>query len=279
MTVRPVVLTIAGSDTSAGAGIQADLKTCAALGAYGLSVTTALTSQNTRGVSEVYLPPAHVITSQLTAVFEDFAIGAVKIGMLGNAEIVASVVKALKHWHPQWIVLDTVMLSKHGISLLSPEAITILRTELLPLVDLVTPNLYELAMLLGCEVAKTFEEMQSQGQQLLARGARQVLVKGGHLENEAHCRDCLVSQAGSVWFSSPRIKLGNPHGTGCTLSSAIAALRTQRPDWHSAIADAKDYLTNILTASIDFKINVYNREGISILDHFCFLLKKVNIKD
>ncbi len=174
MTLSPIphALTIAGSDSGGGAGIQADLKAFSALGAYGASAITALTAQNTRGVSAVHAPEAAFVTAQLDAVFEDIRIDAVKIGMLANAAIVEAVAAALARHAPPFVVLDTVMISKSRHALLAPEAVAALRDRLLPLADLVTPNLPEAAALLGCEEAADEAQMVEQGRALLARGAR-----------------------------------------------------------------------------------------------------------
>lgn len=264
------VLTIAGSDSSGGAGIQADLKTFSALGVYGASVVTALTAQNTHGVRAVHAPGSAFVTAQLDAVFEDVRIDAVKIGMLANAEIVRAVAAALRRYRPARIVLDTVMLSKNGHALLSPEAVATLREELLPLAGLVTPNLDEAAALLGAD-ARAIDEagMRQQGEALRALGARAVLMKGGHLGG-AESPDWLIDETGAHRLGAERIDVKQTHGTGCTLSAAIAALIALRPeplersDWLAAVTDAKAYLVGALRESTRLQVGT----GIGPLHHF-----------
>jgi hydroxymethylpyrimidine/phosphomethylpyrimidine kinase len=256
-------LTIAGSDSSGGAGIQADLKTFSALGAYGASVITALTAQNTRGVTAVHAPPADFVRAQLDAVFDDIRIDAVKIGMLANAAIVRAVAAALRLYQPAHIVLDTVMISKSQHALLAPDAVAALRDELMPLCDLLTPNLPEAAALLGELPATDEAGMVRQGQALHLLGARAVLVKGGHLGGQ-HSPDWLIDAQGKARLGAARVPVTNTHGTGCTLSSAIAALRPQRPDMASAVNDAKAYLTNALTQSTRLSVG----QGVGPVHHF-----------
>ncbi|GAB3628552.1 bifunctional hydroxymethylpyrimidine kinase/phosphomethylpyrimidine kinase [Pandoraea terrae] len=259
----PIALTIAGSDSSGGAGIQADLKTFSALGAYGASVITALTAQNTRGVTDIHTPPAQFVTAQLDAVFQDLDVDAVKLGMLGNADIVHAVAAALRRYKPRYVVLDTVMLSKSGHALLLPDAVAALRDELLPLADLITPNLPEAGALLGVASAEDEAAMTEQAQALRQLGARNVLVKGGHLSS-AESPDWLVSDAGVTRFHAPRIAAHNTHGTGCTLSAALAALRPRREDWPSTVRDAKAYLNGALAASDRLHVG----HGIGPVHHF-----------
>jgi hydroxymethylpyrimidine/phosphomethylpyrimidine kinase len=260
----PNVLTIAGSDSGGGAGIQADLKAFSALGVYGASVITALTAQNTRGVTAIHAPDAGFITAQLDAVFDDIRIDAVKIGMLANASIVRAVADALRRHKPTYIVLDTVMISKSNHALLLPDAVAALREELLPLADLLTPNLPEAAALLdGVQPAADEAGMVEQGEALRALGARAVLMKGGHL-SATDSPDWLVQESGTLRLGGPRVPVKNTHGTGCTLSSAIAALMPQRDDLASAVAGAKEYLTGALQASD--RLDVGN--GVGPVHHF-----------
>jgi hydroxymethylpyrimidine/phosphomethylpyrimidine kinase len=259
----PNVLTIAGSDSGGGAGIQADLKTFSALGAYGASVVTALTAQNTRGVTAVHTPDAAFVMAQLDAVFDDIRIDAVKIGMLANAAIVRTVATALRRYRPACVVLDTVMISKSHHALLEPDAVAALRDELLPLATLVTPNLPEAAALLGDTPAGDEAAMLRQGQALRALGAGAVLMKGGHLA-AADSPDWLVDASGTQRFGGPRIAVSHTHGTGCTLSAAIAALAPQRAELASAIADAKNYLLEALRQSERLEVG----GGIGPLHHF-----------
>ncbi|WP_261546286.1 bifunctional hydroxymethylpyrimidine kinase/phosphomethylpyrimidine kinase [Burkholderia multivorans] len=260
----PNVLTIAGSDSGGGAGIQADLKTFSALGAYGASAITALTAQNTRGVTGVHAPDPAFVTAQLDAVFGDIRIDAVKIGMLANAPIVHAVADALRRYAPRFVVLDTVMISKSAHALLAPDAVDALRDALLPLATVVTPNLPEAAALLGDALATTEDDMVRQGRALLQTGARAVLMKGGHLPDAAASPDWLVAQAGAVRLDGARVPVSNTHGTGCTLSSAIAALLPQQPDLESAVREAKAYLTGAIAASGQLDVG----HGVGPVHHF-----------
>ena len=245
----PVVLTIAGSDPSGGAGIQADLKTFSALGGYGCAVITALTAQNTRGVTGVFAVPAEFVTRQLDTLFADVGIDAVKIGMIADAEIAATVADSLHTHRPPYVVLDPVMVASSGDRLLRADAEAVMRAELLPLADLITPNLDEAAALLTSDRAVNGDEAHDQVRALRDLGAKRVLVKGGHFSG-ADAVDYLGDIDGTVHeFSARRIDTGNTHGTGCTLSSAIAALRPRSPDWSTAVRQAKDYLTAALAAA------------------------------
>ncbi|MEM5401809.1 bifunctional hydroxymethylpyrimidine kinase/phosphomethylpyrimidine kinase [Paraburkholderia unamae] len=257
------VLTIAGSDSGGGAGIQADLKAFSALGAYGASVITALTAQNTRGVTAIHAPDASFVTAQLDAVFDDIRIDAVKIGMLANAQIVRAVADALRRHQPPRVVLDTVMISKSNHALLAPEAVAALRDELLPLAGVVTPNLPEAAALLGVPPAADEAAMVEQGEALRALGAQAVLMKGGHL-GSADSPDWLIEASGTLRLGGPRVPVTNTHGTGCTLSSAIAALWPQRGTLATAIGEAKQYLTAALEASERLDIG----HGVGPVHHF-----------
>jgi hydroxymethylpyrimidine/phosphomethylpyrimidine kinase len=247
--VSPNVLTIAGTDPSGGAGIQADLKTFSALGAYGMSVVTGLVAQNTQGVRSIHQVPPAFITEQLDAVFDDVRVDAVKIGMLANAPVIDAVAAALRRWRPAVIVLDPVMVAKSGDRLLDPDAVAALRDRLLPLVDLITPNLPEAADLLGAPQAADEAQMRVQVAALAALTPG-VLLKGGHLGG-ADSTDLLLAPGAAqpVRLTAPRIDTKNTHGTGCTLSAAIAALRPQRDSWLSAVSAAKDYLTAALRAA------------------------------
>jgi hydroxymethylpyrimidine/phosphomethylpyrimidine kinase len=261
--VIPNVLTIAGSDSGGGAGIQADLKAFSALGAYGASVITALTAQNTRGVTAIHTPDPGFVTAQLDAVFDDIRIDAVKIGMLANAQIVRAVAEALRRYRPSHVVLDTVMISKSNHALLAPDAVDALRDELLPLADLLTPNLPEAAALLGTAAASDEGAMVSQGEALRALGARAVLMKGGHLA-AADSPDWLIESGGTLRVGGARVPVRNTHGTGCTLSSAVAALLPQRRDLASAVVDAKRYLTGALEQSARLDVG----RGVGPVHHF-----------
>ncbi|WP_414442210.1 bifunctional hydroxymethylpyrimidine kinase/phosphomethylpyrimidine kinase [Burkholderia sp. 22PA0106] len=266
MTRSPIpnALTIAGSDSGGGAGIQADLKAFSALGAYGASVITALTAQNTRGVTAVHAPDAGFVTAQLDAVFDDIRIDTVKIGMLANADIVRAVAQALQRHAPPFVVLDTVMISKSRHALLAPEAVAALRDTLLPLADLATPNLPEAAALLGCAEATDEAQMIEQGRALVARGATAVLMKGGHLPDAARSPDWLIRAGDEQRIDGARIPVAHTHGTGCTLSAAIAALRPQRDDLTGAVVDAKHYLAGAIAASTQLSVG----HGVGPVHHF-----------
>lgn len=245
----PNVLTIAGTDPSGGAGVQADLKAFSANGAYGMSVMTALVAQTTTGVSEVHEIPPEFVTAQLTTLLDDVRVDAVKIGMLANAEVIRAVVAALDRYAPPNVVLDPVMVAKSGDRLLAPEAVRVLRDELLPRVDLITPNLPEAADLLGEPEVTESAGMAGQAERLAGLGAKQVLLKGGHLRDEAASVDLLHGDGAVEKLRSERAETTNDHGTGCTLAAAIAALRPQRPGWAEAVREAKDYLTESLRAA------------------------------
>ncbi|OWW04453.1 hydroxymethylpyrimidine/phosphomethylpyrimidine kinase [Rhizobium sp. R72] len=235
------VLSIAGSDPSGGAGIQADLKTFSARGVYGMAVLTALTAQNTQGVSSVHLLDAAFVADQIRAVFADVRVDAIKIGMIANAQIADAVADTIEPHKGIPIVLDPVMIAKGGAALLDPSAVEVLVRRLLPLSTLVTPNLPEAAALLYGTAAETRAEMADQAQSLHGLGPDAVLVKGGHLPGD-ESPDVLATAAGLTWFEGTRIPTANTHGTGCTLSSAIAAELAKGAALAKAVADAKAYL-------------------------------------
>lgn len=244
----PTALSIAGSDPSGGAGIQADLKTFSAHGVYGMSAITALTVQNTQGVSGIQLLPADFVAAQIDALFEDIRIDAIKIGMIANAQIAQAVASSLESKPKIPIILDPVMIAKGGHALLEEDAITAVQTALLPLADILTPNLEEAARLLNTDIASSRAEMQTQGKALLAYGPKAVLMKGGHLESE-ESPDLLITAEGSQWYDSPRIDTQNTHGTGCTLSSAIAAQIAKGRSYEEAIQHAKAYVHTAIAAA------------------------------
>jgi hydroxymethylpyrimidine/phosphomethylpyrimidine kinase len=243
-----IALTIAGSDSSGGAGIQADLKTFAALDVYGASVITALTAQNTRGVAAIHDVPAAFIGVQLDAVFSDLDVGAVKIGMLSNVATIHAVAKGLARYRTGNIVLDPVMIATSGAALLAADAVEVLRSELIARALIVTPNLLEAAALAGSTPARNENEMEIQARQILALGARNVLLKGGHGTGEESI-DLLIGQGEVVRLAAPRIATRNTHGTGCTLSSAIAAGLAKGRDLVTAVQDAKAYVTAAIAAA------------------------------
>ncbi len=260
------MLTIAGSDGSGGAGIQADLKTFAALECYGLSVITALTAQNTKGINAIYPVSEAALIEQFRSIVSDIPIDAIKIGLLGSSDIIKSVVlllKGLESAPP--IILDTIFASSGGTPLLSEEAIRLMQTELFPLASLITPNLPETARLLFMkEVPATPESIEKAAMQLHENGATSVLVKGGHGEDD-NCRDCLLHGNRFFWFSSKKITTNNSHGTGCTLSSAIAAFMARGEKMENAVEKAKAYLNDALLAGAAYRIG----SGNGPLHHQC----------
>ncbi|MBO0765793.1 MAG: bifunctional hydroxymethylpyrimidine kinase/phosphomethylpyrimidine kinase, partial [Hyphomicrobiaceae bacterium] len=234
----PIALTIAGSDSSGGAGIQADLKTFCAFGVYGASVVTALTAQNTRGVQGVERVRATFLAAQLESVLSDLDVRAIKTGMLADAAIVETVARRLRALPEVPLVVDPVMVATSGDVLIAPDAIGAIRSALAPLATLMTPNLEEAALLLGTGKAQGGAEMRDQARALLALGCRAVLVKGGHGIG-ADAVDVLAHAAGSETFASPRIDTPHSHGTGCTLSAAITALIAQGVPLADAVRRAK----------------------------------------
>jgi hydroxymethylpyrimidine/phosphomethylpyrimidine kinase len=244
----PVALTIAGSDSSGGAGIQADLKTFAANGVYGASVITALTAQNTGGVTGIHLVPADFVIAQIDAVFSDLDVKAVKIGMVAQLATVDAIVAGLTRWSPGHVVLDPVMVATSGDRLLATDAVEALRTKLIPRASLITPNLPEAAALLDEPVAVSGTAIESQGKRLLALGCPAVLIKGGHGQGSESI-DYLVSGNGIIALAAPRIATKNTHGTGCSLSSAIAAGLAKGEDMETAVRNAKVWVSAAIAAA------------------------------
>jgi hydroxymethylpyrimidine/phosphomethylpyrimidine kinase len=243
-----IALTIAGSDSSGGAGIQADLKTFAAFGVYGASVVTALTAQNTRGVTGIHLVPADFVTAQIDAVFSDLAVNAVKIGMVAQVATIDAIVAGLTQWSPKHAVLDPVMVATSGDRLLATDAVEALRTKLSPRVSLITPNLPEAAALLDEPVALSEAAIESQGKRLLAMGCQAVLIKGGHGQGTESI-DYLIGGNGIIALAAPRIATRNTHGTGCSLSSAIAAGLAKGEDMETAVRNAKVWVSAAIAAA------------------------------
>jgi len=239
------ILSIAGSDPSGGAGIQADIKAISANGAFAMAVVTALTAQNTHGVSGVHLVPPSFVGDQIAAVFSDVRVDAIKVGMIANADIANVVADALRFHSNVPIVLDPVMISKGGAPLLAEDAIATVRDALLPLATVLTPNLPEAAHLLGLPPATSRREMVAQAKALCARGPKAVLMKGGHLEGE-DSPDVLITDTGEHWFESPRIATKNTHGTGCTLSAALAAQIAKGLPLPDAVTAAKAYVATAI---------------------------------
>ena len=263
MMTTSVALTIAGSDSSGGAGVQADLKTFAALGVYGASVITAVTAQNTKGVTAVHPIPADFVTAQLEAVFSDLDIAAVKIGMLADAAIIQAIAVALKRVAPKAVVLDPVMMATSGDRLLSSDAIDALKTKLIPLAKIVTPNLPEAASLLNEEIASSAAAIEAQGRRLLALGSSAVLMKGGHGKGP-ESTDILITANSVKALSAPRIVTENTHGTGCSLSSAIAAGLAKGEDLTTAVRNAKAFVSAAIAAADRFSIG----HGHGPIHHF-----------
>lgn len=262
MTV-PIALTIAGSDSSGGAGIQADLKSFAACGVYGASVLTALTAQNTQGVSAVHPVPPDFVTAQIDAVFADLDVKAVKIGMVAQTDVIAAIVAGLDRYAPAHIVVDPVMVATSGDSLLQPDAVAALRADLIPRAHLITPNLPEAAALLGETVAADEDAAAGQGRRLLALGSRAVLIKGGHGAGPESV-DYLVTADRTVRLAAPRIATTNTHGTGCSLSSAIAAHLAKDDDLEAAVRAGKAFVSAAIAASDRLKVG----RGSGPIHHF-----------
>lgn len=249
----PVALTIAGSDSGGGAGIQADIKTFSALGAYGCSVITALTAQNTRGVLDIFNVPGTFIGSQMDAVFDDIAVNAVKIGMLSTVSAIEMVADRLERWRPPWVVLDPVMVAKSGDRLLEEDAVCALRDRLLPLASIITPNLPEAADLLGVPAPTHRNAMADIVKRLRDLGPPNVLLKGGHLEGDSS-PDLLLHGADTHWLEASRTATRNTHGTGCTLSAAIAARLACQSPLPQAVREAKAYIEGAIAAADQLRV-------------------------
>lgn len=262
------LLTIAGSDSSGGAGIQADLKTFAAHGTFGMSVITAVTAQNTCGVTKVQDIDCEIVQAQIETVFDDIHVDAVKIGMVSRSEIIKTIATCLRKYKPKIIVVDPVMISKSGYPLLVPEACTTLIKEFLPLATLVTPNLPEAEAITGFKVTSK-EEMHIVAEKIIALGAKAVLVKGGHLNDTAD--DLLFDGKEEIWFPGDKIKTKNTHGTGCTLSSSLAANLAKGLSLCDAVAASKTYVTEAIRYSIALG------SGCGPTHHFVDLYRKAGI--
>ena len=260
----PTALTIAGSDSCGGAGIQADLKTFSALGVYGASVITSVTAQNTQGVRGIQAISPEIVKGQLDAVFEDLNIDAVKTGMLHNRETVHLVAEAIKLYHPRWLVVDPVMISTSGSRLLQNDAIELIISELFPLASLLTPNLDEASFLTDMEIQST-TDMEKAGMRMLDFGCEAVLIKGGHLDS-LYMVDllCLKGQDSPLRLLSERIDTPTTPGTGCTLSSAITAGLASGKNLVQAVTDGKEYISTALRTGAD----VYIGGGHGGVNHF-----------
>ena len=259
----PIALTIAGSDSGGGAGIQADLKTFSALGVYGCSAVTALTAQNTLGVEAILGVEPGFVRRQMDAVLGDLDVRAVKIGMLGTPEAAAAVADGLIAWRPAHVVLDPVMVAKGGDRLLSREAIRTLRQRLLPLAELITPNLPEAGALLEAPTPADRSQMSAAARRLRALGPANVLLKGGHLGG-GDSPDLLLAGETEIWLEGTRLATRHTHGTGCTLSSAVAALLARGRPLAQAVAEAKRWLSAAIAAADGLGIG----QGIGPVHHF-----------
>lgn len=257
-----IALTIAGSDSGGGAGIQADLKTFSALGVYGASVITAVTAQNTRGVTAVEDISSSMITAQMRAIFSDLRVNALKIGMVSRSETIATIAQELAGFTGP-IVVDPVMVATSGDRLLREDAIEALKARLIPLATIVTPNLPEAALLTSRPLAANADEMQVQAREILAMGAKAVLIKGGH-GSSAESTDFLMTQDAMVVLSAERIDTRNDHGTGCTLAAAVAAELAKGASLANAARTAKDYLHAALKAGASLNVG----EGRGPVHHF-----------
>jgi hydroxymethylpyrimidine/phosphomethylpyrimidine kinase len=248
------VLTIAGSDSGGGAGIQADLKTFSAIGCYGMSVITALTAQNTRGVYGIHAVPPAFAVEQINAVLSDIGADAIKIGMLYSAELIEAVAAALKNHGAQKIVIDPVMVAQSGDKLLQDDAVEAIKTDLMPLAEVVTPNLPEAEVLTGQKLQNR-QDVESAASRLAAHGSRNILIKGGHgNENQSADLLYLAGENRLVWLTADRIHTRNNHGTGCTLSSAIAAYLAQGHDSEKAVQKAKAFMNRAIAAGAAYEI-------------------------
>ncbi len=260
----PNVLTIAGSDSGGGAGIQADIKAISANGAFAASALTAITAQNTQGVTAVHDVPIDMIAAQIDAVMSDLNIAAIKIGMLSRPEVIRLVAEKIDEYECRHVVLDPVMVATSGDKLLLDESVEVLKTTLIPKVCVVTPNLHEAAILSGSPVARTQKDMQSTAQELAKLGAKAVLLKGGHLDGH-QSGDLLLDGAGEEhWLLSERINTQNTHGTGCTLSSALAAFLAKGESLPTAASLAKAYIHASIESANDLTVG----QGSGPLHHF-----------
>jgi len=259
------ILTIAGSDSGGGAGIQADIKTISALGGYALSVVTAITAQNTRGVDAVKLVDEQLVRAQLRSVISDIRIDAVKIGMLGSFEIIQAVAEEIGELVDRHIpiILDPVMVAKSGDKLLNDDAVNALKSTLLPISTLVTPNLPEAAVLLNTNEAGSRSDMEGQSTSLQQLGVKLVLLKGGHLDAD-DSPDLLTTTESKAWYEGRRRKTQNTHGTGCTLSSAIATCLGQGMSVHQSIERSKAYIVGAIESADLLQVG----EGHGPTNHF-----------
>ena len=255
----PNVLTIAGADPSGGAGIQADLKTFGALGCYGMSVIAALTAQNTQGVQGVEPVSPQFVLNQITSIFDDIRVDAVKIGMMADPDVIDVVAGAIEKYAPRWVVLDPVMVATSGDALISSDAVDALKTKLIPLADVITPNIPEAQKLLR----KAVLDMEVTARDLLSFGCDAALLKGGH-GSSVQCIDVLASADGVRSFEAPRIDSQNTHGTGCTLSSALAAYLARGLSLEEAAEKAKEYISGAIAHADNLDVG----HGHGPVNHF-----------
>ena len=260
----PIVLTIAGSDSGGGAGIQADIKAISATGSYACSAITAITAQNTVGVSAIFPIPLEHLNHQLDAVFSDLKVVAVKVGMLADSDIINVVANKIKQYKPQYLVVDPVMVTRNGDLLLQQSAITTLKTVLLPMADIITPNLPEAAALVGCEIPKNEQQMQQMVCALRELNAKTILLKGGYLSQQENSNDLLILSEQVLHLNAKRIKTENTHGTGCTLSSAIASYLAQGNTLVKAVELGKKYITLAIAHADELQIG----KGHGPVNHF-----------
>jgi hydroxymethylpyrimidine/phosphomethylpyrimidine kinase len=271
----PRVLSIAGSDSGGGAGIQADLKTFSALGCFGMTAITALTAQNTCGVRAIHAVPPEMLREQIDAVLEDIGVDSVKIGMLHAPDIVRTVAQAIDRHHLARVVFDPVMVATSGAKLIDDPAIAVLVAEMFPRVALITPNLDEAGLLVGRTLSSPQDMLQA-AQELMARGARAVLLKGGHLAGDSVMDVLLQQGCEPLWLQGPRIDTANTHGTGCTLSSAIAAHLALGSDLPLAVQLARDFVRSALQAGASVKTG----QGSGPLNHgFAPMVMRLNTAD
>jgi len=263
MSNIPNAVTIAGSDSGGGAGIQADLKSFSANHVYGASVLTALTAQNTQGVTAIHDVPTDFISAQIDAVFSDLEIDAVKIGMLSQIPVIETIASGIQKHNAKNIVFDPVMVATSGDLLLAENAVEAIKKVMMPLADLLTPNLHEAAKLTGEDLATSQDAMVSQAENLLSSGAKAVLIKGGHGDDNK-CTDLLADGSEINWFESERIDTKNTHGTGCSLSSAIAANLAKGQTMLEAVGNAKEWLTGAIASSNDLNVG----KGSGPVHHF-----------
>ena len=264
----PTVLTIAGSDSGGGAGIQADLKTIAALGAYGTSAITALTAQNTQGVRAIHAVPPEFLKQQLEAVFEDIEIDAVKIGMVNQIEVAYVIAEILDRFTPKFVVFDPVMVSTSGSKLIQDETVDVLWKTLFPIADLITPNLDEAQILIGRKI-DSVEKMKEAAEEMIIKGCNGVLLKGGHLIGPALFDVFAQKGKETLILETSYIESGNVHGTGCTLSSAIAAFVAKGNSLVEAVLFAKTYVSHAIEAGKNIKTG----QGSGPLNHSFLPLK------